>query len=287
MPLESEPESSKPGRAKPGRAKPGRAVTACLLIIGNEILSGRTQDKNVAFIGGGLNDLGVRLMEVRVIPDVEAVIVDTLNEVRRRFDYVFTTGGIGPTHDDITADCVAKAFGLPLIVNPEARAILEAHYEPGQLTEARLRMARTPEGAALIENPVSKAPGFQVENVFVMAGIPSIMQAMFNSLKHRLVGGQPLRSRTVMVEMGESFVAEGLAAVQDSHPDVEIGSYPFNRDGTFGTRLVLRSTGEESLTAAAAALDAMIAGLGAKGVWEAPLAQQGQDQQGPGQQEEA
>jgi molybdenum cofactor synthesis domain-containing protein len=259
---------SGPGEPKAGPLKPGGAVTACLLIIGNEILSGRTQDKNLAYIGQGLNELGVRLMEVRVIPDDERVIIDTLNEVRRGFDYVFTTGGIGPTHDDITADCVAKAFGLPLIVNPEARVILEAHYPPGQLTEARLRMARTPEGASLIENPVSKAPGFQVENVFVMAGIPAVMQAMFNSLKHELVGGKPLRSRTVKVEMGESFVAEGLAAVQDSHPDVEIGSYPFNRDGVFGTRLVLRSTEESELTAAAAALDAMLLGLGIEGVWE-------------------
>jgi molybdenum cofactor synthesis domain-containing protein len=259
---------SGPGEPKAGPLKPGGAVTACLLIIGNEILSGRTQDKNLAYIGEGLNELGVRLMEVRVIPDDERVIIDTLNEVRRGFDYVFTTGGIGPTHDDITADCVAKAFGLPLIVNPEARAILEAHYPPGQLTEARLRMARTPEGARLIENPVSKAPGFQVENVFVMAGIPAVMQAMFNSLKHELVGGKPLRSRTVKVEMGESFVAEGLSAVQDSHPDVEIGSYPFNRDGVFGTRLVLRSTEESELTAAAAALDAMLLGLGVEGVWE-------------------
>jgi len=263
----------------PGEPQPRSAVTACLLIIGNEILSGRTQDKNVAYIGQRLNELGVRLMEVRVIPDDERVIIDTLNEVRRGFDYVFTTGGIGPTHDDITADCVAKAFGLPLIVNPEARAILEAHYPPGQLTEARLRMARTPEGARLIENPVSKAPGFRVENVFVMAGIPAVMQAMFNSLKHSLVGGKPLRSRSVKVELGESFVAEGLAAVQDGHPDVEIGSYPFNRDGVFGTRLVLRSTEESELAAAAAALDAMLLGLGVAGVWEevpddAPQSQQ-------------
>lgn len=262
------PPKTGPGAPTAGPLKPGGVVTACLLIIGNEILSGRTQDKNLAYIGQGLNELGVRLMEVRVIPDDERVIIDSLNQVRRGFDYVFTTGGIGPTHDDITADCVAKAFGRPLIVNPEARAILEAHYPPGQLTEARLRMARTPEGARLIENPVSKAPGFQVENVFVMAGIPAVMQAMFNSLKHELVGGKPLRSRTVKVEMGESFIAEGLAAVQEGHPDVEIGSYPFNRDGVFGTRLVLRSIEENELTAAAAALDAMLLGLGVEGIWE-------------------
>jgi molybdenum cofactor synthesis domain-containing protein len=247
----------------------GSPVTACLLIIGNEILSGRTQDKNLAFIGERLNALGIRLMEVRVIPDVEAVIVETLNAVRRRFDYVFTTGGIGPTHDDITAECVAKAFDRPLIVSPEARAILEAHYEPGQLTEARLRMARTPEGAMLIENPVSKAPGFQIENVFVMAGIPSIMQAMFASLQHRLVGGRPLKSRSVTVEMGESFVADGLARLQARFPEVEMGSYPFNRAGVFGTRLVLRATEEELLDAAARELDTLLAGLGAKAAWEA------------------
>lgn len=247
----------------------GSRVTACLLIIGNEILSGRTQDKNLAFIGARLNDLGIRLMEARVIPDVEETIVRTLNEVRRHFDYVFTTGGIGPTHDDITAECVAKAFGRQLIVHPEARAILTAHYGADQLTEARLRMARTPEGAALIENPVSKAPGFQIENVFVMAGIPSIMQAMFASLQHRLVGGRPLRSRTLRVELGESFVADGLARLQERFPEVEIGSYPFNRDGVFGTRLVLRSTDEALLDTAAAELDKLIVGLGAPSAWEA------------------
>ncbi len=247
---------------------PTPPVTACLLIIGNEILSGRTQDKNLAFIGQGLNEIGVRLMEVRVIPDIETTIVDTLNEVRRRFNYVLTTGGIGPTHDDITADCVAKAFGLPLIVNPEARAILEAHYPPGELTEARLRMARTPEGATLIDNPVSRAPGFQVENVFVMAGIPAIMQAMFASLRHRLVGGTPLSSRSVTVEMGESFVADGLAAVQERFPEVEIGSYPFNRNGSFGTRLVLRATDLALLEAAAGDLEAILTDLDARHRWE-------------------
>lgn len=271
-------EEAEAGSPAPALSKSGAKVTACLLIIGSEILSGRTQDKNVAFIGQRLNDLGIRLMEVRVLPDVEAVIVEGLNEVRRRFDYVFTTGGIGPTHDDITADCVAKAFGRALIVNPEARAILEAHYEPGQLTEARLRMARTPEGAQLIENPVSKAPGFQVENVFVMAGIPTIMQAMFASLQHRLVGGEPLRSRTVSVEMGESFVADGLARVQESYAEVEIGSYPFNRNGTFGTRLVLRAVDDGLLDAAAAELETLLVELGARHAWEDPAPAAGEQQ---------
>jgi len=250
-------------------------VTACLLIIGNEILSGRTQDKNLSFIGTRLNELGIRLMEVRVIPDVETTIVATLNEVRRRFDYVFTTGGIGPTHDDITADCVAKAFGRPLIENPEARAILAAHYAStgGELTAARLRMARTPEGAMLIDNPVSKAPGFQVENVFVMAGIPAIMQAMFSSLQHRLVGGRPLQSRSVAVELGESFVADGLARLQERFPKVEMGSYPFNRGGRFGTRLVLRASEPALLDVAAAELETLLVGLGASHAWEEAASQ--------------
>src|SRR3546814_13448485 len=156
--------------AKVGANETGATFTACLLIIGNEILSGRTQDKNLAFSGERLNGLGIRLTEARIIPDVEATIVDTLNEVRRHFDYVFTTGGIGPTHDDITADCVAKAFGRPLVVTPAARAILEAHYPPGDLTEARLRMAHTPEGAGLVQNPVRQPPGFQVAHALAMAG---------------------------------------------------------------------------------------------------------------------
>ena len=243
-------------------------VTACLLVIGNEILSGRTQDKNIAFVGENLNLLGIRLMEVRIIPDVEATVVETVNQVRRVFDYVFTTGGIGPTHDDITAACVAKAFGLPLTVHPEARAILEAHYEKGHLNEARMRMARTPEGASLIENPVSKAPGFQIGNVFVMAGIPAIMQAMFRSLSHRLVGGAPLRSCSVTLALGEGTIAKGLAVVQERFPDVEIGSYPYNRNGNFGVRLVLRSTDEEILKEVRSAVNALILDLGGSGDWE-------------------
>ena len=243
-------------------------VTACLLVIGNEILSGRTQDRNIAFIGENLNLLGIRLMEVRVVPDVEGVIVETVNQVRAAFDYVFTTGGIGPTHDDITAECIAKAFGLPLIVHPEARAILEAHYEKGQLNEARMRMARTPEGASLIENPVSKAPGFQIGNVFVMAGIPDIMQAMFRSLSHRLVGGASLKSRSVTLALGEGTIAKGLAVVQERFPDVEIGSYPYNRNGNFGVRLVLRSTDEATLEQARSSVDDLIAELGGNGDWD-------------------
>ncbi|MCH8997850.1 MAG: competence/damage-inducible protein A [Proteobacteria bacterium] len=247
---------------------PDRPVTACLVVIGNEILSGRTRDANLAYLGARLNDIGVRLMEARVIPDLDEAIVATVNEARRRFTYVFTTGGIGPTHDDITAASIAKAFGVALVENPEARAILDAHYPPGELNQARLRMARTPEGATLIENPVSKAPGFQMDNVFVMAGIPEIMQAMFESLVHRLVGGTPLISRSVTVYLPESKVALGLEALQGRYADVEMGSYPFNRAGRFGTRLVLRATEAGRLDAAAGELGALIVELGSEADWE-------------------
>ncbi len=245
-----------------------RLVTACVIVIGNEILSGRTQDANIAFLGERLNELGVRLLEARVIPDIEDTIVTTVNEVRGRYDYVFTTGGIGPTHDDITAASVAKAFEVPLIEHPEARAILEAHYPPGELTEARLRMARTPEGAALIENPVSKAPGFQIDNVFVMAGIPTIARAMFESLSHRLAGGAPLKSRSVTIYLPESRMAPSLAALQERYPDVEIGSYPFSREGRFGARLVLRSTEDARLAVAGTELEAALRDLGGEPAWD-------------------
>ena len=247
---------------------PDRLVTACAIVIGNEILSGRTQDANIAYLGERLNALGVRLMEARVIPDVEDTIVAAVNEARARFTYVFTTGGIGPTHDDITAASIAKAFGVPLIQNPEARAILEAHYPTGELNRARLRMANTPEGAALIENPVSKAPGFQIDNVFVMAGIPSIMQAMFESLSHRLVGGTPLKSHSVTVYLPESRMAPSLSALQDRYPEVEIGSYPFSREGRFGARLVLRSTEDARLEAAGTELEAALRELGGEPSWD-------------------
>ena len=240
-----------------------KTVTACVLIIGNEILSGRTRDANLAYLGTRLNELGVRLMEARVIPDQVEVIVETLNEVRRRFDYVLTTGGIGPTHDDITAECVARAFGVPLIEHPEARAILEAHYGPDELNEARLRMAKTPEGASLIENPVSKAPGFQIGNVFVMAGIPAIMKAMFENLRHRLTGGRPLLSKAVVAALPESYLAPGLGAIQARYPEIEIGSYPFYRMGVFGVRLILRAPQQEHLEAAAGEVRQLVRELGA------------------------
>jgi molybdenum cofactor synthesis domain-containing protein len=240
-----------------------KTVTACVLIIGNEILSGRTRDANLAYLGARLNELGVRLMEARVIPDRVEVIVETLNEVRQRFDYVLTTGGIGPTHDDITAECVARAFGVPLIEHPEARAVLETHYGPDELNEARLRMAKTPEGASLIENPVSKAPGFQIGNVFVMAGIPAIMKAMFESLRHRLTGGRPLLSKAVVAALPESYLAPGLGVIQARYPEIEIGSYPFYRMGVFGVRLILRAPQQEHLEAAADEVRQLVRELGA------------------------
>lgn len=239
-------------------------VTAAVLIIGNEILSGRTKDANLSFLGARLNDLGIRLLEARVVADVEARIVEALNALRADHDYVFTTGGIGPTHDDITAESVAKAFGLPIGVDPRARAILESFYPTGQLNERRLRMARLPEGARLIENPVSGAPGFQVENVFVMAGIPAIAQAMFEGLRDRLVGGAPLLSHALSLFTPESVLAPGFEALQARFPDVEMGSYPFNRDGRFGSTLVLRCSDRGRLAEAAEGLRALAGELDAE-----------------------
>jgi len=237
-------------------------VTACVLIIGNEILSGRTQDANLAFLARGLNEVGIRLREARVIPDDPDVIVSTVNAVRRAFDYVFTTGGIGPTHDDITAQCVADAFGVALIVHPEAKRLLETHYPPGHLNEARLRMAMVPEGAVLLPNPISRAPGFQIGNVFVLPGVPTIMQGIFEQLKHRLVGGEKVLSRSLSCHLAEGTLAKDLGALQARYPDVEIGSYPYFRRGDFGVTLVLRSTDRERLAAATEELRALIRTLG-------------------------
>jgi molybdenum cofactor synthesis domain-containing protein len=224
-----------------------RDVTAAALVIGNEILSGQTRDANLAFIAERLAALGIRLREARVVADETADIVAAVNDLRRRFDYVFTTGGIGPTHDDITSAAVAQAFGRPLVLHPEAHRILESYYQPGELNEARLRMAHAPEGAALVENPISGAPGFQIENVFVLAGIPAVMQAMFESLRHRLAGGAPLLSCTIVAELPEGRMAAGLGAIQAANPEVEIGSYPFHKNGRYGARLVVRSTDPERL----------------------------------------
>jgi len=239
-------------------------VTAAVLIIGNEILSGRTQDANLAFLAASLNEAGVRLREARVVADIEAEIVAAVNELRARWDYVFTTGGIGPTHDDITAECIAKAFGVKLIRHPEAEALLRAHYEPDKINEARLRMANTPEGATLIGNPVSVAPGFRIGNVFVMAGVPAIMRAMFDGIKGGLKGGAPVKSVTVPAFIAEGTIARDLGALQARFPELDIGSYPFFRAGRFGTSLVLRGTDEGKLALAAAELKTLIRTLGAQ-----------------------
>lgn len=217
-------------------------VTAALVIIGNEVLSGRTQDANLQFLAEGLNTVGIRLREARVIPDDEERIVEAINELRAAYDYVFTTGGIGPTHDDITSAAIAKAFGRAQGRNAEAEAVLREHYRPDEVTEARLTMADMPEGVSLIDNPVSRAPGFRIENVFVLPGVPRIMQAMFDGFKHDLAGGDPVISRTITVFLPEGVMAEPLGRLQNRHPDAEIGSYPFVRQGKFGTSLVIRST---------------------------------------------
>jgi molybdenum cofactor synthesis domain-containing protein len=237
-------------------------VTACVLIIGNEILSGRTPDANLVFLARGLTELGLRLREARVIPDDTSVIVSTVNEVRPAFDYVFTTGGIGPTHDDITAQCVADAFGVPLKLHPDAKRLLETHYPTGQLNEARLRMAMVPEGAVLLPNPISRAPGFQIGNVFVLPGVPSIMRGIFEQLKYRLVGGTKMLSRSVSCHLAEGTLAKDLSELQARYPDLEIGSYPYFRRGDFGVTLVLRGTEKGLLAIAVEELNALIRALG-------------------------
>jgi len=216
-------------------------MKAALIIIGNEILSGRTKDKNLAYLAEWLNEIGIQLYEVRVIRDDEKEIIDCVNLLRKKFDYVFTTGGIGPTHDDITTESIAKAFDVELETNPEALKILQGYYKKGDLNEARLKMTLLPKGAELVENPVTKAPGFKMDNVFVMAGIPSIMQGMLEGARVFLETGTKMSSKSIDVFMPESFVASELSQIQDNYDNVEIGSYPFNKDGKFGTSLVMRS----------------------------------------------
>ena len=216
-------------------------MKAALIIIGNEILSGRTKDKNLAYLAEWLNEIGIQLYEVRVIRDDEKEIIYCVNLLRKKFDYVFTTGGIGPTHDDITTESIAKAFDVELETNPEALKILQGYYKKGDLNEARLKMTLLPKGAELVENPVTKAPGFKMDNVFVMAGIPSIMQGMLEGARVFLETGTKMSSKSIDVFMPESFVASELSQIQDNYDNVEIGSYPFNKDGKFGTSLVMRS----------------------------------------------
>jgi molybdenum cofactor synthesis domain-containing protein len=237
-------------------------VTAAVLVIGNEILSGRTKDANLPWLAERLNALGIRVREARVVPDIEEEIVAAVNALRAKYDYVFTTGGIGPTHDDITAECIAKAFGVPLERNSEAVRRMEAHYPPGHLNEARLRMANAPKGATLIDNPVSIAPGFQIGNVFVMAGIPGIMQAMFSGLAHRLVGGEPVSTRTVLCALPEGILAKNFGELQARYPDIEMGSYPAFRGGKPSVSLVLRATDNAMLDRATEELAGIVRSLG-------------------------
>lgn len=242
-----------------------KIVTAAILVIGNEILSGRTRDANIGWLAVELTALGIRLREARVVADVETAIVAAVNDLRTKYDMIFTTGGIGPTHDDITAGAVAKAFGVPLIRHPEAVRRLRAHHaEPAALNAARLRMADIPEGAELIDNPVSRAPGFRIANVHVMAGVPAIMQAMFGGLRDGLARGLRLISRSVDVDLAEGAMAAQLASIQRANPAVEIGSYPRLREGRSGATIVLRAVDTADLSLGVAAVVAMMRALGAE-----------------------
>ncbi len=224
-------------------------ITACVLVIGNEILTGRTQDTNLNHIARQLNEWGIRVREARVIPDVEEIIVAAVREASRRFDYVFTTGGIGPTHDDITADCIASAFNVELAEHPEIAARIRQREAPPDVMAARLRMARVPHGARLIDNSTGGPQGFAIGNVYVMAGIPSVMQAMLSTLEGQLDGGAPVRSRSVTAFLGESQIARPLGEIQARYPNIDLGSYPFVRAGRYGTSLVMRGTDTGDLDA--------------------------------------
>ena len=239
-----------------------QVVTACVLIIGNEILSGRTQDTNLRHITIQLNEWGIRVREARVVPDVESVIVATVRALRAQFDYVFTTGGIGPTHDDITADCIAKAFDRSLVIHPEIARLIQSRPAPPDVMAARMMMARVPEGAGLIANSTGGPPGFFVENVYVMAGIPTVMQGMLASLAGKLRGGAPVRSRSVTAYLAESQIASPLGRIQTHYPDIDLGSYPFSRDARYGTTLVMRGTDAATLEAMLADVISMIVAAG-------------------------
>jgi molybdenum cofactor synthesis domain-containing protein len=237
--------------------------TACLLVIGNEVLSGRTQDANIRFLATNLGAIGIPLREVRIIPDVAQTIIDTVNEVGAKFDYVFTTGGIGPTHDDITSECVAAAFGVPWEPHPEAWARMERSYKPGEFNAARQRMATMPRGATLIDNALSVAPGFQIGNVYVMAGVPRVMQSMWEWLAPRLTGGKPIVSCSVHVAgLAEGIIAAPLGEVQARYPALDIGSYPFYRPGNNGVAIVAKGTDPQAAAAAIDEVSAIITGFG-------------------------
>ena len=216
-------------------------VNAAILIIGNEILSGRTQDTNTSSIALWLNSIGVKVNEVRVIPDIEGTIVDTVNYLRKFNDYVFTTGGIGPTHDDITAQSISRAFNLDYEIHKEAFKILEAYYKVGEFNEGRQKMVWMPRDANLILNPTSGAPGFNIENVFCLPGVPSILKSMLGGLTNKIVGGKPILSHTISLRTVESEIAKSLSNVQDDNKDIEIGSYPFFQAGKLGVSIVIRA----------------------------------------------
>ena len=239
------------------------APTAAVLLIGNELLSGRTQDTNLAYIAKRMVERGIRVGEARVISDTPAVIVNAVNELRKSHTYVFTTGGIGPTHDDITADCIAEAFDVPLPINTEAKAILLAYYAERdvEINDDRLRMARIPEGALLVDNSVSAAPGFQMQNVFVFAGVPRIMQAILDSILPRLGTGEVVHSITVFCHLGEGTIAAKLRALQERYPNVDIGSYPGKMHEDHRLSLVARGTDESELARVEIDLEKMIANL--------------------------
>lgn len=247
--------------------------TASVLIIGNEVLSGRTQDANLNFIAKKLASRGILLQEARVIPDIPEVIISTLNEVRAKYTYVFTTGGIGPTHDDITAECVAQAFGVPWVVHEEAKRRLEAYYaerypeaDGPRLNPARLRMATIPDGATLIDNPATVAPGFVIGNVYVLAGIPKVMQAMLGTFIDTLAGGAPVQMRTVVCNVAEGDLADELGKVQKNWPMVDVGSYPVMdpKTGRFITHLVCKGTDAEAIAQAVESIKNFLQAMGAQ-----------------------
>jgi molybdenum cofactor synthesis domain-containing protein len=242
-------------------------VTAAMVVIGDEILSGRTKDRNIGHLADIMTTIGIDLKEVRIVPDEMDEIVAAVNAVRARYNYVFTTGGIGPTHDDITADAIAKAFGVPCEYDAKAYALLEANYAARGLefTEARKRMARMPRGAEHIENPVSTAPGFRIGNVHVMAGVPAIFQAMLDNVVPTLKAGAKMLSALVECPFGEGVIGGPLAEIQKAHPDTVIGSYPKYGDGKFWTELVVRARSQQALDAARADVEAMVAGLAGAG----------------------
>ena len=241
-------------------------VTSALVIIGNEILSGRTRDSNLQFLGEQLNEMGIQILECRIIPDIENAIVNTLNHCRKTYDYVLTTGGIGPTHDDITTAAVAKAFGTTLERNSEAEAMLLGRYKADEVTPARMKMADIPVGAELLKNPVSIAPGFRIENVYVMAGVPRIMQAMFKEFSNELNGGSKKLSASITSHLPEGKIAMRLGEIQKKFPDTDIGSYPFWNDGKPGTNLVVRHSELEFINLACDDIVQMIIDLGGQPV---------------------